>query len=256
MSEDFFGDQLRASLKASHVDYSYSPKSSRYTMAAFVKLEGGQARYSFIEEGSACRMLTEEQLPKLDDSVAALHLGSISILFEPCATTLGHLCAREHGSRVISFDPNIRAGLVKDKPAHLKRIAHFATMADIVKLSDEDLAWIGGDVSPEALASNWLAAGAKVVIVTRGGKGAIAFTKKSKAEVAASAIKVADTVGAGDTFTAGILTYFHRNKLLRKDAIAALPQDHLQGAIDLAARAAAVTVSRPGADPPWAHELA
>ena len=256
MSEDFFGDQLRDSLKASLVDYSYSPVSGRYTMAAFVKLEEGQARYTFIEEGSACRMLSKVQLPVLGETVGTLHFGSISILFEPCAETLEYLCRREHAGKVISFDPNIRAGLIKDRTAHLARIGRFAAMADIVKMSDEDLAWMAPGADPEAFATDWLAKGAKVVIVTRGSEGAIAFINGGKTEAPAATGKVADTVGAGDTFTAGVLTYLHRNDLLTKASIAALSLEHLKGAIDLAARAAAITVSRPGADPPWSHELA
>jgi fructokinase len=255
LSSDFFGDQLRQTLKASHVDYALSPVSDRYTIAAFVKLEDGQARYSFIDEGSACRMLSREQLPELGPEVAALHLGSISIVPEPSGDTLEHLCAREHAERVISFDPNIRAGLIKDRAGHIARIERFAGMADIVKMSDEDLAWLGGAGDAKGFAEAWLAKGAKTVIVTRGGKGAVAFSRAGAVEVGAVPCRVADTVGAGDTFTAGILAGLHRRGLLSKAAVAALSIEDLVAAIELAARAAAVTVSRPGADPPWSHEL-
>jgi fructokinase len=255
LSDDFFGDQLRHSLKASHVDYSYSPVSSRYTIAAFVKLEDGHARYSFIDEGSACRMLTKEQLPSFGANIAALHLGSISIVPEPSGGTLEHLCRRESAQRVISFDPNIRPGLITDRQAHLARIERFAGMADVIKMSDEDLNWMAPGMEAEDLAKRWRAMGAKIVVITRGSKGAVAFGPGGVAEVSAAAGKVADTVGAGDTFTAGILAYLHRNSLLTKGALAALSLPHLEGAIALAARAAAITVSRPGADPPWSHEL-
>jgi fructokinase len=255
LSDDFFGDQLREALSASHVDFSYSPVSSRYTIAAFVKLEDGQAHYSFIDEGSACRSLSVEQLPLLDDTVSALHLGSISIVPEPSGGALEYLCEREHRKKVISFDPNIRPGLVKDRDAHLSRIGRFAAMADLIKMSEEDLAWIAPGSRADTIAEGWLERGAKAVVVTRGGDGAIAFSEAGTAEIAAIKQKVADTVGAGDTFTAGFLTYLHRNHLLSKSAIAQLSLEHLRGAITLAARAAAVTVSRPGADPPWAHEL-
>lgn len=256
MSDDFFGDQLREALHASHVDYSYSPISSRYTIVAFVKLFDGQARYSFIDEGSACRMLVKEQLPVIDNRVAALHFGSISIVPLPSADTLEYLCRREHTDKVISFDPNIRQGLVKDRDAHLARIERFIAMADVLKMSDEDLAWIAPGLQADAAAARWLNKGAKVVVITRGSKGAIAFSRNGMAEVSAKASTVADTVGAGDTFTAGFLTYLHRQGLMAKSLVASLSLENLQNAIELAARAAAITVSRPGADPPWSHELA
>jgi fructokinase len=109
---------------------------------------------------------------------------------------------------------------------------------------------------PAAFAAGWLAKGAKIVVVTKGAKGATAYSAQGHADVPAVVQKVADTVGAGDTFTAGLLTYLHRKNLLNKTALATLPLEELHNAINLAARAAAITVSRPGADPPWSRELA
>jgi fructokinase len=201
-------------------------------------------------------MLTDDQLPKLDQAIGTLHVGSISIVPEPSGSTLETLCNREHQARVISFDPNIRAGLIKDRAKHLARLERLMGIADLVKLSDEDLAWIDPHLDAAAAAQRWLDLGAKVVTVTSGAKGAVSFCKRGQVEVAAQKGKVADTVGAGDTFTAGILTYLHRNSLLSKNAISALDLEQLQEALRFAARAAAITVSRPGADPPWSHEMA
>lgn len=256
LSSDFFGDELRKALAASHVDISLAPVSERYTIAAFVKLEGGQARYSFIDEGSACRMLAPDDLPALPDAAAALHLGSFPLALEPCGSAFEALCRREHQKRVIHFDPNIRANLIKDRDGHRRRVERIVAMADIIKMSDEDLAWMAPDSSAEAFAEDWLKRGARLVVVTRGKDGALAFTSRFKCGIPGIPVTVADTIGAGDTFTAGLLAWLSGRNLLNKPAIAALDQESVVAALKFAVRAAAVTVSRPGADPPWAHELA
>ena len=255
LSSDFFGDELRKAMRAAHVDISLAPVSERYTIAAFVKLEDNQARYSFIDEGSACRMLAPEDLPPLPDRITALHLGSFPLAIEPCGSAFEELCRRECHKRVIHFDPNIRANLIKDRTRHRQRVERIVAMSDLVKMSDEDLAWMAPGSSAEAFARDWLGRGAKLVVVTRGKDGAVAFTDRFRVEIPGLAVKVADTIGAGDTFTAGLLASFHETGRLDKAAIAALDQDSVLAALKLAVKAAAVTVSRPGADPPWAHEL-
>jgi fructokinase len=236
-------------------DINLSPVMDRYTILAFVKLEGGQARYSFIDEGSACRMLSTGDLKLLPDSVAAIHLGSFPIAIEPCGAAFEALCVREHQRRVINFDPNIRANLIKDKAAHRARVERIVAMADIVKLSEEDLDWLSPGASHDEFAKDWLRRGARLVIVTRGKDGAEGFTRDFRCDVPGREVRVADTIGAGDTFTAAILCALQRAGKLSKAAIASLDRDSVSAAIGFAIKAAAVTVSRPGADPPWAHEL-
>jgi fructokinase len=255
LSTDFFGDELRKAMLAANVDISLAPVSERYTIAAFVKLEGKQARYSFIDEGSACRMLKPQDLPPLPDEISALHLGSFPLAIEPCGSAFEELCRRECHKRVIHFDPNIRANLIKDRKGHRQRVERIVAMSDLIKMSDEDLAWMAPGTSTEAFAKDWLARGAKLVVVTRGKDGAVAFTRDFRAEVSGVDVKVADTIGAGDTFTAGILAALYQAKRLSKSAVAALDRESVLAALNLAVRAAAVTVSRPGADPPWSHEL-
>lgn len=256
LSTDFFGDELRKAMLASHVDISLAPVSERYTIAAFVKLEAGQARYSFIDDGSACRMLKPDDLPALPDRITALHLGSFPLALEPCGSAFEELCRRECHTRVIHFDPNIRANLIKDRAAHRQRVERIVAMSDLIKMSDEDLAWMAPGASAEDFAGDWLRRGARLVVVTRGKDGAEAFTRKFRCESPGIAVTVADTIGAGDTFTAGLLASFHRAGLLSKPAIAALDQESVLAALKLAVQAAAVTVSRPGAEPPWSYELA
>ena len=128
-------------------------------------------------------------------------------------------------------------------------------MVDIIKLSDEDLIWMTGGTDGEAFAGNAIERGAKIVVLTRGAEGAVGFTRNCRCEVEGYPVKIADTVGAGDTFSAGLLTALWRAGRLSKPAIAGLDEGTLRAALRFATRAAAITVSRPGADPPWAHEL-
>lgn len=256
LSEDFFGDMLREGLTASKVSLKFTRTAARPSTLAFVKLSGGQARYSFFDDNSAGRMLTRRDLPRLDGKVQALHFGSISLIPEPGGGALEALMAREAKKRVISLDPNIRPGQIKDRRAHLARLHRLIAMADILKLSDEDVRWMTGKDDIAAAARKWLRLGAGMVLVTRGGKGVEAFTPAIHLVRPAEKVKVADTVGAGDTFTAGFLTALRSARLLDKARIASLPEAELGKALAFAARAAAITCSRPGADPPWARELA
>jgi fructokinase len=165
------------------------------------------------------------------------------------------MIAREAKRRVISLDPNVRPSLIKDRDGFIARIRRMAANADIVKMSDEDAQWMAPGIEVETTAREFLAGGAKVVIITRGGRGATGFTPSATVDTAPIAVKVADTVGAGDTFTAGVLTALYRLGRLTKPALASLSESDLDRALAFASRAAAITVSRPGADPPWAHEM-
>ena len=256
LSTDFFGDMLRAGLAASKVDLRYVKQWDKPSTLAFVKLDNGQARYSFFDDNSSSRMLTRKDLPKFPAAVTALHFGSISLIPDPGGSTLEALAMREAKKRVICLDPNIRASLVKDKRKHLARLNRLIGKADILKVSDEDVAWMTGKTDLAAAAKKWLRAGAKIVAVTKGGDGFEAYTRRYAIAQPAVPVKVADTVGAGDTFTAGLLTALSRDGKLDKAALAAINEADLGAALDFAARAAAITCSRPGADPPWAHELA
>lgn len=256
LSTDFFGDMLREGLTASGVSLRYTRTWDKPSTLAFVKLAQGHARYSFFDDNSAGRMLTKRDWPKLEKRVQALHFGSISLIPEPGGATLEALMKREASSRVISLDPNIRPGMITDRRSHLARLQRMIAMADIVKLSDEDVIWMTGKDDAKAAARKWLKRGAGLVLVTRGAKGVEAFTASHALSRPAERVKVADTVGAGDTFTAGLLTALRAMRLLDKKKLAAIGEADLGTALGFAARAAAITCSRPGADPPWAKDLA
>jgi fructokinase len=194
ISTDFFGDQLREGLKASKVDLKYIKHSGYPSMLAFVKLEGGQARYSFFNENSASRMLTRKDLPKLAAKVRALHFGSISLIAEPGATSLEALMRRETKTRVICLDPNIRPTVIAGKRAYLARINRMIGLCDILKISDEDVAWMTGKKDLAAAARRWLKAGARIVAVTKGGEGVEAITARLYDQASVGPVEVADTV--------------------------------------------------------------
>ncbi len=194
-------------------------------------------------------MLTEGDLPTLNDSVNAVFFGGISLVSEPAADTYAALCAREAGKRIIMIDPNIRPGFITDEPRYRARLDKMLAQADIIKVSDEDMEWIG--VTAEQLIDG----GAVLVLVTRGSEGVDAVTAKGTFRVAAQKAEVVDTVGAGDTFNAGLLAGLDEAGLLTRDALEAADQDALTPALRLGTFAAAITVSRAGANPPWRSEL-
>ncbi|WP_374641485.1 carbohydrate kinase [Tabrizicola sp.] len=256
VSNDMLGEILADTLAASGVDTRFLVRSDRPTTVAFVKLVNGQATYAFYDEATAGRMLSIDRLPTLPAQVSTLFLGGISLVNDPAASTYEALQARECGSRVTMLDPNIRPGFIAGNEAvYRARIGRMVARADIVKLSDEDLSWLEGQGDLTTLARGILARGPKVVFITEGAKGARAVTAGQDVFVAAQQVTVVDTVGAGDTFNAGVLAALHRAGVLTKAGVEGLDRATLTAALDLGIRAAAVTVSRAGANPPWENEL-
>lgn len=255
LSTDLFGTVLDEALAASNVDAGLAHRSDRPTTLAFVTLTNGQARYAFYDENTAGRMLSPEDLPRLPETITTCFFGGISLMVEPCATAYATLLEREARERVIMLDPNIRPSFIDDEAAYRDRITRLIALSDIVKLSDEDLAWLEDDGDIDVAAGRLIAHGPSLVCITEGAKGARGVTARGSTFVASNPVTVADTVGAGDTFNAGVLAALHAAGALSKSAIRALDETTITDALTLGTRAAAVTVSRAGANPPWAHEL-
>lgn len=255
ISRDLFGQLLTRTLADSNVAIDYAARSDRPTTLAFVDLVDGQATYTFYSENAADRMLGESDLPQLDDAVTALQFGAISLAQEPCGTTYEALMRRESGKRVILLDPNIRPNFIADRDHHLARMHRMIAMADIIKISDEDMRWFGEEGDTDAIAGRWLDAGPRLVIITAGAAGITAYFSGGKVHADVRRVEVVDTVGAGDTFSAGVMASLWRDGLMSIQTIAKLDEDAIARALDVGTRAAAVTVSRAGANPPWADEI-
>jgi fructokinase len=257
LSSDMFGRQLVDGLKASHVDVSHLVVSDRPTTLAFVRLVGGHATYDFYDENSAGRMITPEDMPALSSEVSALYFGGISLACEPGADAYAELLARNAEGRAVMIDPNIRPGFIKDIERYRQRLDRMLALSDIVKVSDEDLNWINpAPLSLRDKVGELLKKGPSVVILTRGGEGATGYLANGE-EVQVPAVKaeIVDTVGAGDTFNAGVLAKMSELGQLHKSALATLAPEVLSEALAYGARVAAVTVSRAGANPPWVEEI-
>lgn len=257
VSTDLFGQQLLRDMKTSHVDSTLVVQTDRPTTLGFAQLENGQARYTFFDENSAGRMLSSADLPEIPANVGALFFGGISLAVEPAAAAYAELAARRGERRVIMIDPNIRPGFVRDVSAYRARLLSMIAGADIVKISDEDLDWmVPGNLPIERRVEALRAEGPSVIIVTRGSAGAEAWLKDgAKVSVPGLKVTVADTVGAGDTFNAGVLAHLAEAGRLTRDGIATMSPMNLTEALAFGAAVAAITVSRVGANPPWRHEV-
>ncbi|PRY94537.1 fructokinase [Hasllibacter halocynthiae] len=253
LSTDLFGKVLTDHLDGSGVDRSAAVRSGRPTTLAFVTLQDGHAAYAFYDENTAGRMLSPEDMPDLPDGAAALFCGGISLPVEPCGTAYEALFLRSGGvARMI--DPNVRTSFVADEGAFRARMDRMLAAADVVKVSDEDLRWLTGERDMGRAAGAMRAKGPALVCVTEGAKGATGHWAGDPVQVPAARAEVVDTVGAGDTFNAGVLVALSEAGLLAP-GLPGLSADDVRAALSLGAVAAAVTVSRAGANPPWRDEL-
>ncbi len=189
----------------------------------------------------------------------AVHTGSIAAVLEPGAGDVARILAAHRTSATLTYDPNLRPSLMPPPERTRQVVERVVAMADVVKVSDEDLAWLAPD-DPLGLAQEWATAGPALVVVTRGGAGAAAWTGAGvHVDVAAPPVTVADTVGAGDSFMAGLIDGLWGAGLLGPDARSALRAVDtvtLRSVLERCAVIAAITVGRPGADPPTAAEVA
>lgn len=252
LGDDDRGDRLRDWLAASGVRVdAVVPPNGRTSTAAAVLDATGAARYEFDLSWT---------LPPIDDHrYDVVHVGSIASVLAPGAEAVHDLVHRTRHHALVSFDPNARPAITPDAGATRERVEELVALADVVKVSDEDLGWYFPGVEPAAAATGWSELGPALVVVTRGGAGAtVVRAGGARLDVPGVAAEVADTIAAGDTFTAGLLDALLAAGVHGSDAdarLTALDDDHLVEVVRHAHAAAAITVSRPGADPPTRSEL-
>ncbi len=256
-SSDFFGAMLKDALIKDGVDLSLSQEGDEQTTLGFVKTENGKdPSYAFYTNETADSMLEASLLPDpLRLNAEALVFGSISLLMEPGGSVIEDYLKRWNGSSVLSFDPNIRPVLIKNNDAFRSRCERLFTVSTIVKVSDVDLDWLYPALSLDEAAAKVGEFGPLIVVVTRGAEGAFALKGDMKVISPGTEVHVADTVGAGDTFHAGFLAWLKENNFLNLESLEVLDSQQLLNALTFAGKCAAVTCSRPGADPPFADEV-
>ncbi|MGJ0119699.1 carbohydrate kinase family protein [Williamsia sp. MIQD14] len=255
VSTDHFGDELVASLRAAGVNLSLLQRDpAAPTSLALASLgDDGAASYTFYVEGTADRQVVDPG--PLPGTVGALAFGTLSLVLEPGASVYEQMMHTHHAQgRLIMLDPNIRTPVIADADAYRRRFVGWLPSVDVVKVSDDDADWLA-DGPAGSRPADWLEAGVGAVVTTRGGAGLSVTTGEFTVEIAAPSVTTADTIGAGDTVVGALLHWLDAHGSLGADAVRDLDRDAWQAALTFAARAAAITVSRPGADPPWAGEL-
>lgn len=258
LSTDDFGERLAATLVESGVDLSWCPRTTDLTTLGFVTVDprAGTNRYAFYTEGTAGCGLREEDLSALTwEAIEALHLGSFSLAVEPFGTAIEALLARKPERRAVFLDPNIRPFLIPNRERFLLRYLRVAGSATVIKMSLEDLEWLHPRSGAEETARAYLESGVRLVVVTRGAEGALAFNRRGAAEAPPRPVDVVDTVGAGDTFQAALITWLRERGCLDGEAIDGLTAEDLKALLGFAAEAAAINCSRAGCNPPRRSEL-
>jgi fructokinase len=254
VSTDGFGRRLLLELEADGVDLESIVATDAPTTLALAELDdAGAARYEFYDTGTSAPGLTlEAASAAFPERVGMFYLGTLGLVFEPMATTLEALVARIGDETLVALDPNCRPTMLPDPAAFRGRLARLLTRTDVVKASEEDLAWIDPGTDPVTAARRLLSHDDAVALVTLGGDGALAVTAKEAVEVRAPKVEVVDTIGAGDAFMGAFLAHWRGRGLGRSDLHLL---DELEQAATFACRVAAITCSRAGADPPRLAEL-
>lgn len=256
ISTDLFGRMIAEHAAASNVELGLAARSDHQTTLAFVRIVAGESHYAFYDAETATRNWTYRRGTIPFTTVEAVHVGSTTLVNDQGAAETKALIADARASSTISFDPNCRPNLVKDKPAYLARMAEFASHADLIKMSDVDFAYLFGNEPYQQRASAMLGQGTSLVVITRGDNGAAAWHPRAgQIEVAAPKVEVADTIGAGDSFQAALLFALHKLGRLARQQLKDIGADELRRALSFAASCAGLTCTRPGADPPWSHEV-
>ena len=251
ISTDLFGRMIADHALASQVELRYATRSEHQTTLAFVRTVGGEPQYAFYDEATASRNWIHRCGSIPFDEIDAIHVGSTTLANDKGAAQTLALIEDAGGSTTISFDPNCRPNLVRHKARYVDQMNAFAASANIVRMSDVDFEFLYGGSDYGERASSLIAAGASLVVVTRGIKGAQAWHREAGAvEVLAPTIDVVDTIGAGDSFQAALLFALRTIGRIGTKVLLQMNSAELGRAVSFASACAAFTCGRAGADPP------
>lgn len=254
LGDDPHGSKIRDHLVASGVDVR-AASSGAGTATALARIDhAGAATYEFN-----IKWLLSTEPGLLPAAVDHIHVGSISSHIGPGNAEVGRIVRAIRPGATVSYDPNIRPGLSGERRAVVRDTESFVKVADFAKASDEDLKWLYPDLALDEVAARWLDLGARLVVATLAAEGSRVWCNGTTIQVPPRKVSVIDTVGAGDSYMAALIDGLYRRGLTSahgRDALANTPIEVIGNVVERAADAAAITVARPGANPPWEHELA
>jgi fructokinase len=251
ISTDLFGRMIAGHASASQVELRYATRSADQTTLAFVRTIDGEPQYAFYDVGTASRNWIYRRGSIPFEGIDAVHVGSTTLIHEKTAAETLAMIEEARGSCTVSFDPNCRPSLVAHKASYVARMQAFAAAANIVRMSDVDFEFLYGGSDHAAQAQALIAAGASLVVITRGSNGAQAWHRQAGAiDVKAPAVETVDTVGAGDSFQAALLFALRAIGRIEANSLAQANSGELRRALSFAASCAAFTCGRVGADPP------
>ena len=251
ISNDEYGQMAKAELLSANVLLDYAQYSNKPTCTAKVTLSSsGSATYEFVIEDTATFDFSDKWLPDPQTlNPSLLHIGTLATVIEPGASVLFEWAQNIARVVPIVFDPNIRSAVLENRDDYVKKVEKWVAISSAVKVSDEDLSWLYPGKAIDEIVNEWLEVGVELVVVTLGDKGITAYRKNEQISVDAVKVVVADTVGAGDTVGAILV------EAITKDGLSSLSGVRLEIMLKRAAKAAAITVSRSGANPPTLKEI-
>jgi len=251
ISSDEYGQMVKSELATSGVKLDYIKYSDKPTCLAIISLSDlGSATYEFLIENTATFDFTLDWLPNPETSQPSLlHIGTLATAIEPGASALFEWAQYVAKVAPIVFDPNVRPAVISDRRQYVRQVERWVSISSAVKVSDEDLNWLYPSFEIEQVVNSWLTKGPSLIVVTYGDQGLAGYREGEKVNVDAVKVAVADTVGAGDTVGAILV------EAIVQDGLSSLSGVRLEMMLKRAAKAAAITVSRTGANPPTLKEI-
>lgn len=256
ISTDIFGHALFEHIQREGIDSSYVLQSSASSTLAFVEERGGQAHFSFVGKGAADTLYDPRPRPVLPDTTRFVQFGSISLLTDPTSSSIVDIVSAHRDRLTVVFDPNCRPQLTSDRDGYRQKLKGWLKLAHLVKVSDQDLGWLEPNRPLEDVARGWLERGPHVVIVTRGEKGSALYRRGcTPVEIPTPHVSVVDTVGAGDTFTAGLMVGLLEFGHTDSAQLETHSDATLREVMQFAAASAAINCTRAGCNPPTRGEV-